>query len=755
MIKSFLGIAFLVFGLQAAWGFALLGPLPGYPGLPSYFGDTWQTADIDYGPGGDVGGPKKIGEEYRRNTPVMYYAYDANFLGFFGSNGVAAVDSAFAVLNGLTNVDSYSPNLSEFPLNAQSINYTAQSAGLVDLKSVSLAFLLEQMGLAQPERYVWTLHNRHTLPAGTCPFNVEYLVVQRNFDFMPTPPNQWQYSSYVNGTLYTYFIEEFCVPPNPLAATVVFSPDPFANTFTAVAGLLDGLNYGGFYTGLTRDDVAGLRYLLTTNNVNMETAALGSILTSSSSGTTNYGTQFVLYVSNYNAFAQIALTNDPTTLSNLFPGLIISSYSYTYVVISTPNVVAYFTNNFVLGNPPVLVVVTNGFTQTVVPNYTYTFANLVVTNGSPNTKAQLVTVQVNPGGVLGNPPVTNTTTRSIILTNVPSGNYFIQTNPCGVNILSQLAYTNVVATTNVIVTTSNSAGYFYSQSIVTYATNFAYVAQPYICSGGGVSGVSNPTNLYQGIGQIQFVSAPFDSLIGQTFQPITNNYTMVAISGSKAQRQSFQRVVTSPDIVFSAEDMATAAPDSPPFGAYYLSRNVNFYVNNILTNLAGPGSINPSTIITLDKVGDIYENDWSSVATNQFLIGPNETTQTSDLLAWASFDSSTNDPVIYPNGTSIQNLENQILVQIAFSPSTTNSTLLNGTNGLPYAATVFTATGGAFTPPFTWSATGLPTGLGVTTINSTAVLSGVPEQSGTFDFTLTMTDVISRSVQWGFVITIQ
>ena len=89
-------------------------------------------------------GPKILGEGYRRNTPVMYYAYDANFLDFFGSNGVAAVDSAFAILNnaftnnptGMTNgLDGYSASLSEFPLESQSINYQAQSLGLMDLKS--------------------------------------------------------------------------------------------------------------------------------------------------------------------------------------------------------------------------------------------------------------------------------------------------------------------------------------------------------------------------------------------------------------------------------------------------------------------------------------------------------------------------------------------------------------------------------------------------------------------------------------------
>ena len=137
--------------------------------LPATFGDTWQTLVLYYG-FGDVGGPKNIGEEYRRNTPVIYYAYDANFLDFFGSNGVSAVDSAFAILNSLTNVDSYSPDLSEFPLNSQSINYAAQSAGLVDLKSYAMAILMEQLGLAQPERFVWTLHDRYLPPGGpSCP----------------------------------------------------------------------------------------------------------------------------------------------------------------------------------------------------------------------------------------------------------------------------------------------------------------------------------------------------------------------------------------------------------------------------------------------------------------------------------------------------------------------------------------------------------------------------------------------------------
>src|SRR5450432_252524 len=137
-IKKYLWVVFLAGGLVAAWAFTPIGPAIG----GGTGGDAWQTPVIGYGLGGDVGTPKDIGQEYRRNTPVMVFAYNANFLSYFGSNGVAAVDGAYAILNSLTNVSSYSPSLSEFPLTSQHFNYTAQSLFLTDLKSVALGLMV-------------------------------------------------------------------------------------------------------------------------------------------------------------------------------------------------------------------------------------------------------------------------------------------------------------------------------------------------------------------------------------------------------------------------------------------------------------------------------------------------------------------------------------------------------------------------------------------------------------------------------------
>ena len=793
-------------GLQGAWAFSLGGPIGNNPNPITAFGvqgDLWQVPVIGYGLPGDVNAPKNLGEEYRRNLPVMYYACDASFLDYFGSNGVSAVEGAFTILNNaftsnpltgqyLTNgVDSYSPDLSEFPLESRHMNYQAQALGLYDLKSWTLGALVEQLGLADPVRYDWTLHDRLHNPApGTppCPLGMEYLVVQRNFDPVGSPIAGSQtvlslYSPYVNDTLYSYFIVETCTGLNPLATTydtglgTPFSVDPLADTYSPVASWEAGnIGYGTFYTGLTRDDVAGLQYLLTAHNIIFEDGPAGSVLlnTSSGGGPGGLGPPFLLYTSNYTAFAAAALTNDPVTLATLFPGLVVSSSTLSFVAVATPNIVAYYTNNLVLGNPPVLVVKTNGFTTNAVANYADTFANLIIitNNYHANTSAKLVTVTVSSGGVLGNPLVTNVTTKTITLTNVPSGDYYINTNyTCGPTVIlspqpSGFPIANVVATTNLVFAASNSAGYFTSQSLVTYSTNHIFVVQSPVCATvTATGGVVNATGLYQGIEKIQFIYAPFDSLVGQTFQPITNTFTTIFVVGSKTVTNNFQRVVTTPDFTFSAADIA-AGPGNPiPPNPYVsaLDRTVNFDQANALPGLAGPGLIPPPTTIIFDKVGPVYYNQPGLMdGTPYFTESPGNDGNDSYYgfyFTWASFDGTTNDPVVYPDGMSIQNLQNEILVQI------TPTSLPNGTNGVAYPPVTFTATGGAFTysPAPAWTVTGLPSassGLpsGLTLVSNpdgTATLSGTPAQSGTFDFYLIMTDCNNRSMQWYYSVIIQ
>jgi hypothetical protein len=339
----------------------------------------------------------------------------------------------------------------------------------------------------------------------------------------------------------------------------------------------------------------------------------------------------------------------------------------------------------------------------------------------------------------------------VILTNVSSGDFWVEpTAWCGYSIVSDLQSNAVFTSTTLTATNASdvttNAGQF-TQTTYLFYTNNALVITPLTCTF-----TTDPARLREGVEKVQFIRASYDSLLGQYFQPITNNYTMTYVTtNSQAMIQHFQRVLTAPDILFSASDQAS--PNVPQIGLDIGSRNVNFDQGNILTGLAGPGVINPQTVITYDKVGPIWENG-PVLSTNAFL---GQNTQlgnfTNGLLMWASFDASTNPPVVYPDGVSIQNFENQVLIQI--SPAS----LPDGTNNVAYPATTFTTTGGgAFTPPFTWSVLGstpLPAGL---TLSSGGTISGTPTNNipGTFDFIIQMSDSLTppRTVQWNYSINI-
>jgi len=277
----------LVAGTVNAPAFALLGPFKGAGTVP---GEPWQDPGFDgrpqglgYSLAGDIGGPMFAHEAYRWSIPTITYAFNAPFLRFFGTNGVAAVEEAIAILNDLPPVTEMSPTLDEFPLDTKRENAQAAALGLLDLKSTALSFLLEEMGLANPERFVFGLRGRD---AGQ--FFTNYSVIQMNYDPVTIQP-----SRYVNGVLYNYVILDDIGPQGGEWASAVewYQLDPLRLPYSSVAGGngspdltlgsapdlsggfvgLQGLLTGQYFTGLTRDDVGGLRFLLSTNNMVFET----------------------------------------------------------------------------------------------------------------------------------------------------------------------------------------------------------------------------------------------------------------------------------------------------------------------------------------------------------------------------------------------------------------------------------------------------------------------------------------------------
>jgi len=234
--------------------FSMLGPF-----------DSWQVPRIAYNPyGGDIGGPMNLGEEYRWNVKTLYYGFDSSFLNYFGTQGTNAVEQAIAVFNALTNVSAMSADLSEYPMDTLRINYQAQALNIIDLKSMTMAMILEELGVTSSERYTWTIRGRRDNP-------VLYSVIKRNFD-----PVTLQPSSYVNGVLFTYLIQEFQNPDVADALEIRVDPLQLATTVADTMGglfptTLDAFYEGAYFTGLTRDDVGALRYLYRPDNYNIET----------------------------------------------------------------------------------------------------------------------------------------------------------------------------------------------------------------------------------------------------------------------------------------------------------------------------------------------------------------------------------------------------------------------------------------------------------------------------------------------------
>jgi len=257
--RTWLALAVTTLATNTTWAFSLIGPLD----------TTFMTAAIGYNPiNSDIGGPMNVGQGYRWNIKILYYAFDPSFLHYFGAAGSNAVVQAINILNSLPPASKI--NLADFPTDTRRINYQASVLGILDLKSFTLATLLEEMGLTSPERYVWTLRGKTTV-AGV---NI-YAVIQRNFDPLAQVPPQPPPSVFVNDILYTYNIIDPIITGGPSYAAAVPTPlDPEAVLpFSAVVSASDGISVAGdaatgttltsgsFFTGLTRDDVGGLKYL--------------------------------------------------------------------------------------------------------------------------------------------------------------------------------------------------------------------------------------------------------------------------------------------------------------------------------------------------------------------------------------------------------------------------------------------------------------------------------------------------------------
>src|ERR1043166_8341137 len=142
LLAKFLFVGALLALAERGHAFSLLGP------YAIAGGNVWQVQRIGYQEPGDIGGPMNVaaGEEYRWNTPSIYYAYDAAFLAFFGTRGMEEVEKAVKIINDLPPASLL--NVDDYPMTTERINFRAAALGIHDLKSWTMSTILEEMGVA-------------------------------------------------------------------------------------------------------------------------------------------------------------------------------------------------------------------------------------------------------------------------------------------------------------------------------------------------------------------------------------------------------------------------------------------------------------------------------------------------------------------------------------------------------------------------------------------------------------------------------
>lgn len=711
LMKKLMVVAALAVTAYTIQAFSLLGPWA-----------EWQTSDIGYQletitVGGqpftsrDPGGPMGLREGYRFNLPVVTYAFDKTFMEAYGEEGIAEIERAFETIN-RTFAEMYSSEdyLESVPTQVTRYNYRAMSLGLLDLYSMALSDLTESLGLASPERFCWTL--RSVVVSGQTEDpngNVvpdQYFTIRRNYD-----PLTLETTPYVNGTLYSYRIIPGIIVDDSGALThdaMEIVSDPSSISYNTVAGLsgnkIQGYSPAGVYfTGLSRDDVGGLRWLYSPNNFAFESMSSGA-----NNSAAIMAPQFddPIIVTNID-LAQFLIdvemtTNTQAEVEALYPGLNITGRTWTNVLVNRTNYI--YTNSpwMPAGTPPMLTPVV---TKNIQMLYSYTYDNVYTNYGGTVTEDMIRLITVSSGPQTGNPwmpaGMTGVVTNTVeIRTNRVTGGIMIMagastggeggTNQTEIDIEGELAgykfiYTNPyplrVAVTNLIASTGGTptgdtnateipgdiidpgeddgTGTNIVTSFTQYMASshdvYEYLAYPITWSSTAGEGDTNTgIVLYRpGLGSnFRFQRVNFDGLVGNTYTPTNMVFSnifymdMSSTTNPYAQLDStiIRRELTWPDILFSAADLGAGTD---------MMLAYNEWLNHSEDNragtsgeLTGPGVILPGgQEYAYNTMIDYWVNIYG---------GPAALFEQEDgrYNLWASFNGTTNEPIIYPVGAN-------------------------------------------------------------------------------------------------------
>jgi hypothetical protein len=155
-----------------------------------------------------------------------------------------------------------------------------------------------------------------------------------------------------------------------------------------------------------------------------------------------------------------------------------------------------------------------------------------------------------------------------------------------------------------------------------------------------------------GVNHVRFRKVHYDT---QFFTPFNQTYRDRVVVGGQVVQQSVVRAVTIPDILFTVTDIHPAVADRTTT-ANWIN---NELINGVSAN-GGPGTITPPVVISFNKQLPFKQNITPFFVTEPFVTDTNARINLLLSRTWASFDGSTNPPIIYPTylNYTIDNVRN-------------------------------------------------------------------------------------------------
>jgi len=188
--------------------------------------------------------------------------------------------------------------------------------------------------------------------------------------------------------------------------------------------------------------------------------------------------------------------------------------------------------------------------------------------------------------------------------------------------------------------------------------------------GGGLNAVAQqvviPAGVRGGAGKLSFLELSYDSILGQFIEPVNISYDDNVFATNRFHTLRVVRNVTAPDIVISADDLFNEPFDwgGPPADLFNQGVvGVNYQNSDPGTPQdAGSGLVESATMSfnTTRLFGQV--GLWSDPLNAWFDeeglgLFPNAPLG----IIWASFDGSTEEPYIYPQGVDFEELEQLIM----------------------------------------------------------------------------------------------